>query len=88
MRYLVVLLLAGCATTSQVVPHGTDGYLVNVDDPSGSHSTGALQRMAIAEATRYCEKQGKMMRVREATSSGAYGWTGTSANLVFACAEK
>lgn len=85
MRYLVVLLLTGCAAASTVRPHGTDGYFINVDDQFGLRSHGSLQDRAIDEATAHCAKQGKKMRIREASSSGSYGMSGTGVNLVFGC---
>lgn len=87
MRYLPVLLLAGCVSTSQIVPHGNDAFLVNVDDPSGAHSKSSLQRKAIEEAQTYCAARGKIMRVQGTVATGN-AWVGTSADVVFTCADK
>jgi len=88
-RLFIVLstltILSGCASTSDIVPYGKDSYLVNVDDVWGGHSPGKLQVKAAQDASAYCAKQGKVMRVRNTSGSGVTGWTSTSSNLIFSC---
>ena len=87
MRYLIVLLLAGCASTSEVVPYGSGVYLVTAKSNSGTASRWELQAMAAKDANAYCAKQGKTMQVKEDTAIGNV-WTGTSSRLLFTCADK
>ena len=83
MRYLAVLLLAGCASTTEVVPYGGGLYLITANDSSGITSSGELQTQAAKEANAYCAKQGKTMRVSQ--SSTSYNPAGGTATLVFSC---
>lgn len=77
--------MAGCATTSPIVPYGRDSYLINAEDVWGGNSSGSLQVKAAQEANKFCASQGKVMRVRNTSGEGTAGWTTTSANLVFSC---
>jgi putative hemolysin len=87
MRNLIVLLLAGCASTSEVVPYGSGVYLITAKSNSGTASRWELQAMAAKEANAYCGKQGKTMQVKEDTAIGNV-WTGTASRLLFTCADK
>ena len=87
MRYLIILLLAGCASTSEVVPYGAGMYLITARSGSGTATRGELQVMAAKEANAYCAKQGKSMQVKEDAAIGNV-WTGTSSRLLFSCADK
>lgn len=86
MRYLIVLLLAGCASTSEVVPYGSGVYLITAKSGSGTATRWELQTMAAKDANAYCAKQGKTMQVKEDTAIGNV-WTGTSSRLLFTCAD-
>lgn len=87
MRYLIVLLLTGCASTSEVVPYGSGVYLITAKSNSGTATRWELQTMAAKEANAYCGKQGKAMQVKEDTAIGNV-WTGTASRLLFTCADK
>jgi len=83
-----VVLLAGCASPSAVVPYGKDTYIINVDDAMGGYSSGSLQVKAAQHANAYCAKQGKVMRVRNTSNQGTQGWTSTSSSLIFSCIDE
>lgn len=83
MRYLAVLLLAGCASTTEVVPYGGGLYLITANDSSGVTNFGELQTLAAKEANAYCAKQGKTMRASQ--HSASHNPAGTTATLVFSC---
>ena len=83
MRYLIVLLLAGCASVTDVASYG-DAYIVGAGDPGGGVSQTTLQVMAAEEANKFCARQGKKMQVKNSTVSGNR-WVGTDASLVFTC---
>jgi hypothetical protein len=82
-----VVLLTSCATTS-IAPYGKDSYIVSVEDMWGAQSSGKLQVKAAKEASEYCAKQGKVMRVRNTRGEGIQLWTGTSSNLIFSCIDE
>ena len=82
MRYLVVLVLAGCASPSDVVPYGNGLYMVTASDRGGATSEGDPQAMAAKEASAYCAKQGKTMQPQQQSKMG------TTAALSFTCSDK
>ncbi len=77
--------LAGCATTSEIVPYGKDTYMLSSDDIWGGHSGGSLQVKAAQSANAFCAKQGKQFIVRNTGTQGLQGWTPTSSTLIFSC---
>lgn len=79
------LALAGCATTSQVVPYGKDSYMIAAEDVWGVSSSSSMQVNAARKAGEFCASQGKVMRVRNTVQEGTQMWTGTSSSLVFSC---
>ena len=87
MRWILVLLLVGCASTSQVTSYGDDSYIVSATDPGGVTVHYQLLVNASREASAFCTKEGKTMRVIESKTSGD-AWSGRSATVVFRCVEK
>ena len=86
MRYLIILLLTGCAT-HPVMPYGPDTYIVTSDDASGLVSRGRTQARALKAANEYCLKMGKRMEVKNLDAGGNI-WTGTNAKLIFSCVDQ
>ena len=84
----ILALLTGCASTSAIAPYGKDSYILSVEDMWGGQSSGKLQVKAAQEASEYCAKQGKVMRVRNTSGQGVQWWTGTSSNLIFSCIDE
>jgi len=86
MRYLVlVLLLAGCVSVSEVMPYGKDTYIVSASDAgSGLNTSGDMRMMAVGAANDYCAKLGKKMRPDQ-SSERANIMVGASSSLVFSC---
>ena len=80
-----LVILSGCASTSEIVSYGKDSYLLNVEDITGVHSPGKLQVKAAQDASAYCAKQGKVMRVRNTPATDFARREGTSSSLVFSC---
>src|SRR5438105_644340 len=83
MRYLAVLVLAGCASTTEVVPYGGGMYLITANDGSGVTNFGQLHTQAAKEANAYCDKQGKTMRASQ--TSANRNPAGSTATLIFSC---
>jgi hypothetical protein len=87
MRYVLILLAAGCASASRVVPYGKDTFMVTADDGGGSTNIPRLQVMVAEEANAHCAKLDKRMEVKSASARGNV-WIGRSATLFFSCVEK
>ncbi len=87
MRYVSLLLVAGCASTSRVVPYGKDTFMVTADDGGGRTNIPRLQVMVAEEANAHCAKLGKTMEVKSASARGN-AWIGRSATLTFSCVDK
>jgi len=81
---LALLFVAGCVSTSEIVPAGKDSYMV-----SGSANGGAVSGQSIIAATKqaneYCAKQGKVMQIRNTNTGGSAGWGGEHSNMIFSC---
>jgi len=85
MRGLILLvLISGCASVSEVVPYGNGTYILSATDSGGMYSSGEMRIVAAKAANEYCAKQGKTMRAVESNERGNYG-TSPSSSLVFAC---
>lgn len=87
MRWILVLLLVGCASVSQVTSYGGNSYIVSATDPGGVTVHHQLLINATREASAFCTKEGKTMRVIDSKSSGD-AWAGRTATVVFRCVEK
>ena len=81
--FAAAALLAGCTTTSQIVPVGKDSYIVSSSSPGTMHKASVAVRAAEA-ANAYCEKLGKHMVIRQ-TADNHLGITGNETNLLFGC---
>ena len=55
--------VAGCATSTGVVPIGGDSYMVSHRDNGPAASLGALKAAAYQDAAQFCAGQGKSMQV-------------------------
>ena len=62
---LLLVLLAGCASNSGVVPMGSDTYMVSRQAATGFTGMGTLKAEAMREAYDQCQKTGKSVRVIE-----------------------
>lgn len=60
---LIVLFISGCAASTGVIPIGNNMYMVSHRDNSINSSLGALKAEAYNEASAYCSKQKKTMKV-------------------------
>src|SRR5262245_18285247 len=87
MRWILVLLLVGCASTSQVTSYGEDSYVVSATDPGGVTVHHQLLINATRKASAFCTKDAKTMSVKESKTSGD-AWAGRTATVVFRCVEK
>jgi hypothetical protein len=90
-RIVIIIAIAissvSCASPSKVVPCGKDTYMLAMDDIWGGNSPSGLQIKAAEKANDYCASMGKVIQIRNASSTGAWGWTATSSNLIFSCLD-
>lgn len=81
---LSAALLAGCVSSSEIVPMGKDSYMV-----SGQARGGVMTGRSIIEATKsanaYCERKGLKMMPRNTNTEGSATWAAETSTLVFSC---
>lgn len=83
MKYLLVLVLAGCTTSTGVVKISDDTYMLGMQTPSEG-SGSAMKVRVYQQANEFCAKQGKKF-ARVSDSGADAGWTGASAEVQFRC---
>ena len=69
----LVAVLAGCATSSGVVPMANGTYSVTAEANFGPNKTIEARKLALAEATKTCSAQGKEVGVTSLDNSGDIG---------------
>jgi hypothetical protein len=86
MRYLIcfALLLAGCATTSAVLPIGDGRYSVTADSHTmGPNGMSSVRADVVRSATTFCVQQSKALSVisfDDQTGINTY-----NSSLIFRC---
>jgi hypothetical protein len=90
MRYffILVLVLAGCASVSDVFPVGKDTYTVSSKLGGPGSSWSEAKQLAIAKGNEYCAGLGKQMVVGKFDTHGVRGFSPLNAELTFQCVEK
>jgi len=61
--FSLAILLAGCASNSDVVPIGKDTFMVSRQAATGFSGSGTLKADAFKEANEYCLSQKKTFQV-------------------------
>ncbi len=84
----LMLLLAGCASTSDVMNLGEGRYFVSAQ-LSGNPSWDEARKLAIDKAHAHCgeQQQGEAV-IDDMKTRGARGWTPLTVDLRFHCAAK
>jgi hypothetical protein len=83
-----LLVLAGCAATSDVVPTGADTYMVTAHGVMGQSSGGEQKVIAFGKANSYCQSQGKtVQQVTVQDTPGGFGQI-ASAQVEFRCVKQ
>jgi hypothetical protein len=80
-------LLAGCVSTSEVVPIGDGRYMIT-GRASGGVNAGKETTEATKEANAYCAKQSKQMVLQDLDKTGNAAVFGENVNLTFRCEPK
>jgi hypothetical protein len=81
---LLVTGLAGCATTTQIVPAGQDTYMVSAANDTCGNCTPPEIR-ATQQASEYCTKLGRTMVVKDTKNQTFDIGFGKRYTLTFAC---
>lgn len=82
----VAMVLAGCVTTSEVVPAGKDSYMVTVSARGAAAGDGRIESLKAANA--YCATSSRHMIIRRTDTSGiAIGALPVTTALVFSCVD-
>lgn len=81
---VVALLLAGCVSTTDIVPAGKDSYMV-AGSARGGVNGGKSLIAATKQANEYCGKLGKVMIIRNTETGGSAAWGSETSNLIFSC---
>jgi hypothetical protein len=79
-----IATLAGCVSTTDVVPVGKDSYLIS-GRANGGLNAGKGTIQATQKANAYCATQHKFMTIRRVDTNGNAAVFGESANLYFSC---
>ena len=69
MRYSFLILVAGCAANSGVVPAGPDTYVVSRQAATGFSGSGTLKADALREANQHCAAEKKVLKVLKTTEA-------------------
>lgn len=89
MKYLVsiavLVLFAGCASTSEVVPLGGEKYMVGSHVRGGLTSWAEVKSMAVKQASAYCAAKNLKLEVLNMDTSGVQGFTPQNADVTFKC---
>lgn len=81
---VLTLAIAGCVTTSEVVPAGKDSYMIGASAAGGTEGGQSLIA-ATKAANAYCAALKKVMLIRNTTTGGSAGLGGEHSNLIFSC---
>lgn len=63
ISFLLLALLAGCASSTGVISAGKDQYMIAREDNGPASSLGAVKAKVFQEAGAFCAGQGKTMQV-------------------------
>lgn len=89
MRYLfAVLLLAGCASTGEIMEVGKDRYMVSATMGGQFPDWDDVKKLALDRAAQHCTGMGKRSEAGGWQTSGARGWSRLRAELTYSCVAK
>jgi predicted small secreted protein len=79
-----VIVLAGCATTADVLPTGKNTFMVSTTGAYGRDTQSA----AIKIANAFCAGRGQVATIRETQNTGIRGYTITTGTVQFTCSSE
>jgi hypothetical protein len=78
------LLIAGCVTTSDVVPIGNNQFMLT-GHANGGLNAGKGTSAALEKAAAYCTSQHKSLKLVNTDAHGVAAVGGESTNVIFTC---
>jgi len=84
LAVVMVAVVAGCVTASEVQPIGNGGYMIT-GRASGGLNAGKEATQATKDANAYCAKLGKQMVLRNLDKTGNAAVFGENVSLTFTC---
>ena len=86
---LLLVVLAGCSTSSGVVSLGQDNYMIACTRKNYVGASAPVKAEAIKEADAYCKKQGKALLVTRTVQQDVKLFrSDPSAEVYFKCLDK
>ncbi len=82
---LAVVLLAGCASNTGVLPTGPNAYSISVDRPGFDGGRAAARKVAFTAAADFCRAKSLQSEVLEANPFGGTFESDTGLDLAFTC---
>jgi hypothetical protein len=82
---ICLALLTGCVSISDPVPVGRDTYMIAIGARGGMMGNSELVLQAVQKAGDFCRVNGRVMQLRNTSSSGVQGWTPQSGQVIFVC---
>lgn len=79
------LVLAGCATVSDVVPTGGDAYMLSAHGIAGHGSAAEQKAIGIRRANEYCNAKQLQMQLGETRLTDPKFATAPAAEIDFRC---
>lgn len=83
----VTLFFSGCVTSTGVVKTGPDTYMISHSE-KGTKLGGAMKAAAITEALKFCESQGKVLKIISSSQKDMVPFTSDAyAEIHFKCLD-
>lgn len=83
--FLPIVILVGCASTSEVTPMGDGKYTVGSKVRGGFSSWNEVKAMAIKRGADFCQEQGKEISNVDIQTHGVRSLTPQEAEVTFTC---
>jgi hypothetical protein len=78
--------LISCASISDVVPVGKDTFMISGSSRAFAAGGGTLRVELIKEATKFCDKQNKVLLMKNSTSKDmVFGQSAAHSDVIFRC---
>ena len=85
---LLLFLLVGCVSVSEVLPVGKNTYRVSSEMGGQFPSWSDVKGLSLKEANKFCSEKNSYMKEIGWETHGARGWTPLNAELTFECVEE
>lgn len=82
---LLIAILAGCSSVTDVVPTGANSYMVGSTAHGGFTGDAEVKALALRRANEFCAGKGKTAEVTSSQSTGTQGWTPQNSEVNFSC---